>query len=217
MKVKVPVLLLSTALGIFIFTIISFFIVWCGFPAENPEDSFKDALDFSGGIFSGATTFGAAIVAGFLFNDWRDERYFAYKCESINKVIDASEEMIKLINGMKLPLLNIIENQSKKELSGFFLEYLGVISDHQYYILNNINHLANVKGKGFSSEVLFNNFKEASDILLDRFSYYVINIETVEVSGKELEGLKAITSDLKDHINNHLITTLRKGLSSTGR
>lgn len=73
MKVKVPVLLLSTASGIFILTILSFFIVWLGFPADKPEDSVKDALDFSGGIFSGATTFGAAIVAGFLFNDWKDE------------------------------------------------------------------------------------------------------------------------------------------------
>lgn len=73
MKVSIPTLLLSTAFGILIFTIISFVIVWLGFPTEKPQDSFKDALSFSGGVFAGSTTFGAAIIAGFLFNDWREQ------------------------------------------------------------------------------------------------------------------------------------------------
>lgn len=67
------ILLLGTAVSIGIITILSFFIIWIGFPAENPKESFKDALNFSGGLFSGCTTFGAAIIAAHLFNDWRDQ------------------------------------------------------------------------------------------------------------------------------------------------
>lgn len=64
---------MSTAVGICIITILSFFIVWIGFPAENPKESFKDALEFSGGLFGGLTTFGAAIVAAHLYTDWREQ------------------------------------------------------------------------------------------------------------------------------------------------
>lgn len=65
------VLLISTAVGIGIITILSFFIVWIGFPVEDPKDSFKDSLEFSSSIFGGLTTFGAAIIAAHLFNDWK--------------------------------------------------------------------------------------------------------------------------------------------------
>lgn len=58
-------------MGVVIISVLSFFIVWIGFPAENPKESFKDALEFSGGLFGGLTTFGAAIVAAHLFNDWK--------------------------------------------------------------------------------------------------------------------------------------------------
>lgn len=73
---------MSTATGIGIITILSFFIVWIGFPANNPQDSFKDALGFAGGLFGGLATFGAAIIAAYLFNHWKDierfnrERFF---------------------------------------------------------------------------------------------------------------------------------------------
>ncbi|MEX5443407.1 hypothetical protein WCE14_08570 [Acinetobacter schindleri] len=67
------VVLISTAVGIGIITILSFFIVWIGFPAETPQNSFKDALGFAGGLFGGLATFGAAIVAAHLFNDWKTQ------------------------------------------------------------------------------------------------------------------------------------------------
>jgi len=88
MKVSIPTLLLSTAFGILVFTIITFVIVWLGFPAEKPQDSFKDALDFSGGVFAGSTTFGAAIVAGFLFNDWRVQHNKDIESQLIFKTLD---------------------------------------------------------------------------------------------------------------------------------
>lgn len=75
-KKDIIVLLISTAVGIGIITILSFFIVWIGFPVENPKDSFKDALDFSGGLLGGLATFGSAIIAAYLFNDWRAEKNY---------------------------------------------------------------------------------------------------------------------------------------------
>ena len=72
-KKDTVVLLISTAAGIGITTVLSFFIVWIGFPANNPQESFKDALEFSVGLFGGLATFGAAVIAAHLFNDWRHQ------------------------------------------------------------------------------------------------------------------------------------------------
>ena len=100
MKVKVPVLLLSTASSIFIFTTLSFFIVWLGFPAERPDESFKDALTFAGSIFGGATTFGASIIAAYLFNDWR----LIHNNSSLKEL---AVETYKTYNNLQVKLISI--------------------------------------------------------------------------------------------------------------
>lgn len=91
MRISTPTLLSSTASGVFIFTILSFFIVWLCFPAENPSNSFKDSLNFSGSIFAGSTTFGAAIVAANLFNNWKDQHNKEIEIQFILKVIESQE------------------------------------------------------------------------------------------------------------------------------
>lgn len=91
MRISIPALLSSTASGVFIFTILSFFIVWLCFPAENPSNSFKDSLNFSGSIFAGATTFGAAIVAGYLFNDWKEQHNKGIEIQFISRVRESHE------------------------------------------------------------------------------------------------------------------------------
>lgn len=95
--------LLGTAVGIAIITILSFFIVWIGFPADTPKESFKDALGFSGGLFGGLTTFGAAIIAAYLFNDWRDQH---------NKTILANEakEIFKKLSNSFLLLATYLQS-----------------------------------------------------------------------------------------------------------
>lgn len=83
------VVLMSTAVGIGITTVLSFFIVWIGFPANNPQDSFKDALSFTGSLFGGLATFGAAIIAAYLFNDWRDQHNKDIENQFIKSIIDS--------------------------------------------------------------------------------------------------------------------------------
>ncbi|MGQ4639431.1 hypothetical protein ACUIJ0_12240 [Acinetobacter junii] len=91
MKVKTHILLINVAIGILLLTTITFFIVWIGFPTSTPANSFKDALSFTASIFGGFTTFGATIVAGFLFNDWKDQHNKEIEIQFISKVIEAHE------------------------------------------------------------------------------------------------------------------------------
>lgn len=87
-KRETVVLLFSIAMGIVIITVLTFFTIWICFPVENPKESFKDALGFSGGLFGGLTTFGAAIIAAHLFNDWGEEADFHARKEFAIPVIE---------------------------------------------------------------------------------------------------------------------------------
>ncbi|QKQ69945.1 hypothetical protein [Acinetobacter sp. 10FS3-1] len=122
-KREITIVLISTAVGIGIIAIVSFFIVWIGFPAENPKDSFKDALSFAGGIFGGLATFGAAIIAAYLFNDWRI---------SHNKNIDA-QLCMKVMDSVYDCDLNLLR------INSFLVDYLSEPNKISYQRELNVN------------------------------------------------------------------------------
>lgn len=103
-KREITVVLISTAVGIGVVAIVSFFIVWIGFPAENPKDSFRDALSFAGGLFGGLATFGAAIIAAYLFNDWRSQHNKQVKNEFSLRVYHSFNTVVNevLLLGLKI-------------------------------------------------------------------------------------------------------------------
>lgn len=86
-KRETAVVLISTAVAIGIITILAFFIVWICFPANSPQDSFKDALGFASGLFGGLTTFGSAIIATKLFNDWRVEKNYDLENQYLSNIV----------------------------------------------------------------------------------------------------------------------------------
>ena len=120
MKISIPTLLLSTAASILIFTTLSFIIVWLGFPAEKPQDSFKDALNFSGGIFAGSTTFGAAVIAAHLFNEWTDEQLGVTKSQISRELLEALVKLTADADAYYYKAVhyaNIYAEQNDKDLS----------------------------------------------------------------------------------------------------
>lgn len=127
------VLLISTAVGIGIITILSFFIVWIGFPVEDPKDSFKDSLEFSSSIFGGLTTFGAAIIAAHLFNDWKVQH---------NKTVIAidAKNAFKLIHNER-NYLHDIEFYLNR-ISEKLMDYRFAYNDQN--ILSNFNNLIKI-------------------------------------------------------------------------
>ncbi|MGO1157921.1 hypothetical protein ACTL4S_03690 [Acinetobacter lwoffii] len=104
-KREITIVLISTAAGIGIIAIVSFFIVWIGFPAENPKDSFKDALFFSVTLFGGLATLGAAVVAAYLISGWKHQARFEFNKETITKFwdsyIDAKASLVPLSDKVK--------------------------------------------------------------------------------------------------------------------
>lgn len=98
-------MLISTAVAIGIITILAFFIVWICFPANNPQDSFKDALGFASGLFGGLTTFGSAIIATKLFNDWRVEKNYDLENQYLSNIViglrDIHAELLEMQDSSK--------------------------------------------------------------------------------------------------------------------
>ena len=106
-KREITVVLISTAVGIGVVAIVSFFIVWIGFPAENPKDSFRDALSFAGGLFGGLATFGAAIIAAYLFNDWRIIHNKNIDVAFINNIIKNFEDFDLMLTRQYIPIQDL--------------------------------------------------------------------------------------------------------------
>ncbi len=80
--------------------------------------SFKDTLDFLGNIFAGSTTFGAAIVAGFLFNSWQDQHNKALESNSARELIQAIVETKIKMRKVKAHLkLDQIPNLDKASIN----------------------------------------------------------------------------------------------------
>lgn len=129
MKVSVPVIVLSTSVIIFLFTIFSFFIVWLFFPVEKPADSFKDALNFSASLFGGASTLGAAIIAALLFSDWSEIKKAETASTICLQLINLTSDVDSLFNEIKIfmPLY-------KKRGS----DYIDTKFDEKYKKINNL-------------------------------------------------------------------------------
>lgn len=138
-KKEILIVLISTAIVIGIISIFAFFIIWIGFPANSPKDSFKDALSFTGSLFGGLATFGAAIIAAYLFNDWKDQEKTIFLRNVAYETSGLLLNLFTIMQGYtesKEGLLNqIMPIQSKIMLKLAILNRQ--IKDDQMHLVNN--------------------------------------------------------------------------------
>ncbi|KAF1013052.1 MAG: hypothetical protein GAK29_04780 [Acinetobacter bereziniae] len=196
----------------YLFVIFFFFIYTLYLHNEVPE-ALKEALSASLSFLSVLATLGAAYIASKLFNDWKEQEEYNHKKESINKVIEISETLNKLLNSMNLPFaMFAVKNMSKTEFFNFLIRSYSKINEENSNILNNINYLASVKNKGFSSEKIFSDFLSESSKLTDKLEKTLLMMNELEHNSLELMEIKAIVENLKEFINSNLIKTLKLGL-----
>lgn len=196
MKVSIPTLLLSTAFGILIFTIIAFVIVWLGFPTEKPQDSFKDALNFSGGVFAGGTTFGAAIVAGFLFNDWKAQ----HNKQVINNFgFQVYEQFSSFENDLS------IYNQYLEQLDELITGYDYEVNFTTLHAHNNLSYISNITNKMQELKISFNS-------LYSKFQAYSLVLGTLNVDYIRYNEYLDIFKDINSFDDD--IFNLRENLNS---
>lgn len=97
---KINPVALSLIGGCFIF-LVTYILFWVLFLCLDSPNASREAIDILGSYFGGITTLWAAIIAAYLFNDWRDQH---------NKIIeyDYIKDIFKLVrqNHIKIKAYN---------------------------------------------------------------------------------------------------------------
>lgn len=121
MKPFIVSMIVATTISILFLAI----IFWIFFQYSGSASSGKDTLNTLGSYFGGITTLGAAIVAGYLFNDWRDNENFKrtqYLYDNCLQVAYDSTEHIDVLLHLLLQPKNSVNNQKISETISTLLD-----------------------------------------------------------------------------------------------
>ncbi|WP_394671500.1 hypothetical protein [uncultured Acinetobacter sp.] len=78
-------------------------------------NAFKDSMNIIVGIFGGLTTLGAAIIAAYLFNDWREQKNYDLQKEYVEKFSILLFDMYQLLHSQSQQILYIHAAYNKNE------------------------------------------------------------------------------------------------------
>lgn len=108
MTPKIKSLLFNTCGTISYLIVIFFFVTFILFLHNDVEDALKEAWSVSTSFLSVLATLGAAIIAAYLFNDWREEEAFnrtkSFHDESVIVIIESAKLLTELLTGIQLTL-----------------------------------------------------------------------------------------------------------------
>ncbi|KYQ82944.1 hypothetical protein AWW72_16300 [Acinetobacter sp. NRRL B-65365] len=93
------VVVFSMAVAAIIFTFLIFSILAILFAYWGNSEAVKDSLSTISGIFGGITTIGAAIIAAYLFNDWRIQERTTFIRSIAYEIFELNGQLIDLMQG----------------------------------------------------------------------------------------------------------------------
>ena len=93
------VVVFSMAVAAIIFTFFIFSIFAILFAYWGNSEAVKDSLSTISGIFGGITTIGAAIIAAYLFNDWRIQERTIFIRSIAYETVELTGQLIDLMQG----------------------------------------------------------------------------------------------------------------------
>lgn len=183
----------------FLFLLITF---WIFYSYSWSAEAAKDALSTTGSFYGAAATLGAAIIAAYLFNDWRDQHkagFYAAECKEILNEYRAFIQCAQKLKGIEIKLKDIMypfEDKTKIKHASFLTtqekskindlsEDAIDIKDQLSSVFNNINNTIYVlnqlkQDKNLSdSTSLF--LKSAATNLLPLFDYKAKPLQPYEM------------------------------------
>lgn len=114
MKVNMKPLTFSFAVSL---SIASFFLLatfWIFYEYSGSDVSANDALNTTSSYFGAVATLGAAIIAAYLFNDWRDQHranYISSVCKNISNAVTNIHQKIFELNSIILESERLRDNR----------------------------------------------------------------------------------------------------------
>lgn len=203
--------------GLSIFTI-TYVLFWVLFLCLDSPNTAKEAINVLGSYFGGVATLWAAVIAAYLFNNWRDEnkavfiQKFYYDLRG--EVFSLYESYLKLKTFLLDPnnrtLSNDCYDQFYKLKNDFMLkaDYTEQILDDFIYMLKSENHPSYSKYTSYRDGLLrAKAFFEVNDPRKDYFVYHALiesNIENGEIEKGIAELKHLLSMDLIDDILNEM-------------
>ncbi|MFI8035745.1 hypothetical protein ACH8I4_17985, partial [Acinetobacter sp. ABJ_C3_5] len=117
------VVVFSMAVAAIILVVFAFIIMAILYFYWGNINAVKDSLSTASGFFGGITTLGAAIVAAYLFNDWREEKDFDYKSNKIESLLFDLDTLIVKINQFSYPIIAFYDNHNRQVLLNNHIHY----------------------------------------------------------------------------------------------
>ena len=145
----------------FAFLLITF---WIFYKYSWSAEAAKDALNTTGSYFGAAATLGAAVIAAYLFNDWRDSADYSTKKEQIVSVLGVMAQLRYQLINMQEAFLTFKKSKDFLIMNSSLLNYDDQDSNKKIFeIIPNIKFLRNSK--------IFLKYKGTSHILKHSFFF----------------------------------------------
>ncbi|RZG64531.1 MULTISPECIES: hypothetical protein [Acinetobacter] len=109
-------------------TIVTFVVVFIAYGCSGVEDQLKETLTITIGFFGGFATLGAAFIAAYLFNDWRDQSIAELKSQRCLKINNDLFEVDKLVSSADI-FMQILKTNNDDQLLSLLGKSIGVINN----------------------------------------------------------------------------------------
>lgn len=180
MKIKPIVFSISGAIIISLFFTLSLF--WIFYEYSRSLNSAKDAINTLGGYFGGIATLWAAIIAAYLFNDWKDESQYKLINQNREQVITNTRKLKDL--GYDFYTYSHQDKNINMELTySRYLEYIWCFHDLRESISNYIVTLKTL------------NLSKSKELDLEEIQKSLNNLNSL------YENIKFSASEMKDPIS----------------
>lgn len=206
------VVIFSITVAAIILTFLLFSILAILFKYWGDTTSVKDSLSIISGIFGGITTLGAAIVAAYLFNDWKVQHNKTIENNFINDVIDKfnaadnqATEIVVYFNNIKgFFLINLMCDEVT--VAEFDLEIKGLYSrlDSLRILINSIRNSSERYSKFMNC--LYSDEEEQMFLNINTLLYSLSQINDVN------ERYRVISYNLHNTIPNFILDYEKKYL-----
>lgn len=118
---NIPPVKFSFAVGLVISFLFLFITFWIFYVFAWDANAAKDALSTAGSYFGAAATLGAAVIAAYLFNDWRVEKNYDIENQYLSHIVLGLRDIHAELLEMQSCSLKIKETEGKMISYSYYL------------------------------------------------------------------------------------------------
>lgn len=190
------------SLGIaFVFLMATFYIL-----AYSEPDAMGDAFSTTGSYFGAVATLGAAVIAAYLFNDWRVIKQYEIKLDYVLTIKKQTKELISFINSNRR---NFIKYKFKIKSPNLTMQDFNVLLNEIHEIENEVVLRLNLISLEIN-ELYFLETKKPQDPITAELAEKIKYFEKIGVNGNNYDDVweKRLTTLVLDEYFQYITDDL---------